>query len=85
MLAIALPSAFGTILGLVLVLAAMWRARWISWVPAVVMLAGWAIGFGAHTLIRSGTCAVLVAVALAIAGMRVLRMSDQEFATGQRA
>ena len=85
MLAIALPSAFGTIIGLVLVLAAMWRARWISWIPAVVMLAGWAIGFGAHTLIRAGACAVLVAVALTVAGIRVLRMSDEEFATGERA
>jgi hypothetical protein len=85
MLAIALPSAFGTIIGLVLVLAAMWRARWISWIPAVVMLAGWAVGFGAHTLIRAGACAVLVALALAVAGIRVLRMSDHEFATGERA
>ena len=51
----------------------------------VVTLAGWAIGFGAHTLVRAGACAVLVAVALTVAGIRVLRMSDQEFATGRKA
>ena len=85
MLAIALPSAFGTIIGLVLVLAAMWRARWISWIPAVVLLAGWAIGFGAHTLVRAGSGATLVTIALVTVGIRVLRMSDQEFATGERA
>ena len=85
MLAIALPSAFGTIIGLVLVLAAMWRARWLSWAPALLMLAGWAVGFGSHTLVRAGIGMLLVTVALTIAGIRVLRMSDREFATGERA
>ena len=85
MLAIALPSAFGTIFGLVLVMAAMWRARWTSWLPMVLMLAGWVIGYGAHTLVRAGSGATLVAIALVIVGVRVLRMSDQEFATGERA
>jgi hypothetical protein len=85
MLAIALPSAFGTILSLVLVLAAMWRARWISWIPMAVMLAGWVLGYGAHTLVRAGSGAALVAIALAMVGIRVLRMSDQEFATGEPA
>jgi hypothetical protein len=85
MLAIALPTAFGTIFGLVLVLAAMWRARWISWAPALLMLAGWVVGFGAHSLARAGSGMLLVTVALAIAGIRVLRMSDEEFATGERA
>ena len=85
MLAIALPSAFGTIFGLVLVLAAMWRSRWINVVPMVLMLAGWVLGFGAHTLVRAGSGATLVAIALVMVGIRVLRMSDQEFATGERA
>ena len=85
MLAIALPSAFGTILGLVLVLAAMWRARWVSWVPMILMLAGWAVGYGAHTLVRAGAGATLVAIALVIAGVRVLRMTDEEFETGDHA
>ena len=85
MLAIALPSAFGTIFGLVLVLAAMWRARWTSFVPMVLMLAGWVIGYGAHTLVRAGSGATLVAIALVLVGVRVLRMSDREFATGERA
>jgi hypothetical protein len=85
MLAIALPTAFGTIVGLVLVLAAMWRARWISWAPVLLMLAGWVVGFGAHTLARAGIGMLLVTVALTMAGIRVLRMSDEEFATGERA
>ncbi len=85
MLAIALPSAFGTIFGLVLVLAAMWRARWTSWLPMVLMLAGWVIGYGAHTLVRAGSGATLVAIALVTVGVRVLRMSDQEFASGEHA
>jgi hypothetical protein len=85
MLAIALPTAFGTIFGLVLLLVAMWRARWVSWVPALLMLAGWVAGYGAHTLVRAGTGMLLVTVALAITGIRVLRMSDREFATGEKA
>jgi hypothetical protein len=84
MLAIALPTGFGTMLGLILVMAAMWRARWISWAPAVLMLAGWVVGFGAHTLARAGTGMLLVTIALSIAGIRVLRMSDLEFASGER-
>jgi hypothetical protein len=85
MLAIALPTAFGTIFGLVLVLVAMWRARWMSWAPALIMLAGWVAGYGAHTLVRAGIGMLLVTVALTITGVRVLRMSDQEFATGDHA
>jgi hypothetical protein len=85
MLAIALPTAFGTIFGLVLVLVAMWRARWMSWAPALIMLAGWVAGYGAHTLVRAGIGMLLVTVALTITGVRVLRMSDEEFATGDHA
>ena len=85
MLAIALPTVFGMIVGLVVLLAAMWRARWISWAPALLMLVGWGVGFGSHTLLRAGTSAALVAIALVMVGVRVLRMSDQEFATGDHA
>jgi hypothetical protein len=39
-----LPTALGAILGLVVLTVAMSRARWVSVVPAVLMLAGWALG-----------------------------------------
>ena len=53
--------------------------------PMVLMLAGWVIGYGAHTLVRAGSGATLVAIALVTVGVRVLRMSDQEFASGEHA
>jgi hypothetical protein len=85
MLAIALPTVFGTILGLVILSAAMWRARWVSWLPFAAMLAGWVLSFGAHDLIRAGSGAALVAIALVVLGVRILRASDTEFAGGEAA
>jgi hypothetical protein len=85
MLAIALPSAFGTILGLVILSAAMWRARWVSWLPFAAMLVGWVVSFGAHDLVRAGSGAALVAIALVVLGVRILRASDAEFAAGEPA
>lgn len=77
-----LPSMFGAVIGLVVVLAAMWRARYVSWIPAVVMLAGWALSYGAHTLLQAGSGAALVAIALTWMGIRILRLSDEQFAVG---
>jgi hypothetical protein len=82
MLAVALPTIFGAMLGLVLLLVAMWRARWISVLPALLMVAGWAISFHAVGAIRACTGFALVAGALCWVGIRVLRMSDREFAAG---
>lgn len=82
MLAVAVPTIFGAMIGLVVLLVAMWRARWMSVVPAVAMLAGWAVSFGAHDLVRACTGFALVAIALVLTGTRVLRAGDSEFETG---
>jgi hypothetical protein len=82
MLAMSLPTVAGITLGLVLVFAAMWRARFVSWVPAVVVLAGWGVGYGAHTLVQAGIGMALVAAAFAWIGIRILRLSDAQFAAG---
>jgi hypothetical protein len=84
MFAIALPTVFGTVIGMSVLFAAMWRARWISWLPVITVVAGWVVGFGAHTLLRAGTGFALVCIALVAVGVRVLRMSDREFATGEQ-
>jgi hypothetical protein len=83
--AIAMPTVFGAILGLVVLLAAMWRSRWLTPLPALIMLAGWVISFGAHSLVRAGSGYALVAAALVAVGVRIWQMTDREFATGQRA
>ena len=80
--AIGLTSVAGTVLGSVLLMAAMWRARWTSWLPAVAMLAGWAVAWGAHDFVRACTGAALIAVSLVAVGVRVLRATDEQFATG---
>jgi hypothetical protein len=84
-LAIAIPSAFGTILGLVLLTVALWRARWTSWLPAVAMFAGWVVSYGAHDMVRACTGAALTTIAFVVIGVQVLRARDEEFATGIRA
>ena len=84
-LAMGLPTALGAITGLVVLMAAMWRARWISLAPAVLMLAGWGLSFGAHTLLRAGSGYALVALALVAVGVRIARMTDREFADGRRS
>lgn len=80
-----LPTVLGSIIGLVLLLLAMWRARWLSLVPAIVMLAGWVLSFGAHTLLRSGSGYALVALAFVAVGARILKMTDLEFATAEKS
>jgi hypothetical protein len=80
--AIGLTSSVGTVVGSVLLMAAMWRARWTSWLPAVAMLAGWAVAWGAHDFVRACSGAALITIALVAVGVRVLRSTDEQFATG---
>ena len=80
-----LPTVLGSIIGLVLLLVAMWRARWLSPVPAILMLAGWVLSFGAHTLLRSGSGYALVALAFVAVGARILKISDREFASAEKS
>lgn len=81
-LSVGLTSVVGTVLGSVLLMAALWRAKWTSWLPAVAMLAGWAVSYGATDMIRSCSGAALIAISLVAVGVRVLRSTDEQFATG---
>jgi hypothetical protein len=82
---VGLTSVIGTVFGSVLLLAALWRAKWTSWLPAVATLAGWAVAWGAHDMIRACTGAALIAIALVMVGVRVLRSRDEQFASGNPA
>jgi hypothetical protein len=74
-----LPTIVGMTLGLVLLLMAAWRARWISWRPAVLATAGWVIGFGPGSVVKTWSGFALIAIAIVIVGVRVLRMSDRQW------
>lgn len=80
--AIGLTSTVGTVVGSVLLMVAMRRARWTSWLPAVATLAGWVVAYGAHDFLRACTGAALITIGLVAVGVRVLRSSDEQFATG---
>jgi hypothetical protein len=82
MFGIALPTVFGSMLGLVMLLLAMWRAGWMPLAPALVMLLGWVVGFHAHDLVRASAAFGMVALAFVWTGVRILRGSDEEFQTG---
>ncbi len=82
---VGLTSSVGTVLGSVLLLAALWRAKWTSWLPGAAMLAGWAVAWGAHDMVRACSGAALMAIALVAVGVQVLRSRDEEFAGGIRA
>lgn len=84
-IAIGLTSTVGTIVGSVLLMVALWRAKWASWLPAVATLAGWAVAYGAHDFVRACTGAALITIGLVAVGVRVLRSSDEQFATGTPA
>jgi hypothetical protein len=83
---IGMTSNFGAMLGLVLLAAAAWRSRWVSWVPAVMILAGLVvILIMNHTPLMGGIGAGLVFVGLALLGARVLRACDAEWEDGRPA
>ena len=77
------PTALAAVLGLVLLAVAVWRAGWVSWWPAAVMLVGWVVAFSGSTLLRGGVGSGLVLVGLATLAARVLRASDGEWEDGQ--
>jgi hypothetical protein len=82
MIGVALPTVFGAMLGLVVLLLAMWRARHLSVLPALLLVAGWLASFHAHGALRACTGFALVALALGWVGFRVLRMTDEQYAAG---
>jgi hypothetical protein len=75
-------TSLGATLGLVLLAGAMRRARLAPLWPAIGILVGLGIGFGAHSLVRTATGFALMCVAIAYLGVKVLRMSDERFAFG---
>ena len=75
-------TSLGMIVGLVLLAGAMRRARLAPLWPAVAIFAGFAVGYGAHTLVRTAAGFGAICVALAFLGISVLRMSDERFAFG---
>lgn len=77
-----IPVLLGVI-GIVLLLVALWRARFAPlWVP-VVQLLGVAIGFfGPPTVVFFTTGWALSLAALGYVGLRILRMTDDEWECG---
>ena len=82
---IGMLTSFGMILGLVLLAIAMRRARLAPLWPAIAILAGFAVGFGAHGMLRATVAFGVLAVGIGVLGVRVLRMSDERFAYGSDA
>ena len=82
---IARTTTLGAVIGLVLLASAAWRAGWVSWWTAAVILAGWVVAFVSETLLLAGVGAGLVFVGMALLGMRVLRASDAEWEDGRPA
>lgn len=81
-LSMGLLTSMGLTLGLVLLAAAMRRARLAPMWPPFAIFAGIAIGFGAHTLLRTAIGFGAMCVAIAFLGITVLRMSDDRFEHG---
>ena len=77
-----LLTSLGMVVGLVLLAAAMRRARLAPLWPSIAIFAGFAVGFGAHTLLRTVAGFGAICVALAFLGIKVLRMTDERFAFG---
>jgi hypothetical protein len=82
---VAKTTTLGAVLGLVLLTVAAWRARWVSWWPAAIILAGFVVTIAGTTLLVGGAGAGLLFVGLALLGMRVIRASDTEWEHGRPA
>jgi hypothetical protein len=75
-------TSLGMIVGLVLLAFAMRRARLAPLWPGIAIFAGFAVGFGAHDLLRTAVSFGVLCVGIAFLGIKVLRMSNQRFAYG---
>jgi hypothetical protein len=82
---IALLSSLGMFISLVLLAFAMRRARLAPVWPAIAILVGFPVCFGAHDLLRNGIGFGAMCVAIAFLGITVLRMSNERFAAGSDA
>jgi hypothetical protein len=83
---IALPSVLGILVGCVLATLALRRSGFIGTPTVVVMAAGWAtFTAGANHWPIGATGTGLIAVGTVLVGRRILRATDDEWATGQPA
>ena len=81
-ISIGMLTSLGAILGLVLLAVAMFRARLAPLWPAIAIFAGFAVGFGAHGMLRATAAFAVLGVGIAFLGITVLRMSDERFEYG---
>jgi hypothetical protein len=77
-----LLTAIGATLGLVILGVAMFRARLAPLWPAIAILVGFAVGFGAHGMVRATASFASICVGMAFLGLTILRMSDERFEYG---
>ena len=75
-------TAVGATLGLVLLGIAMFRAQLAPLWPALAILIGFGVGFGAHGMVRATAAFASICVGIAFYGITVLRMSDDRFEYG---
>lgn len=83
-IAIGGPIVMGVFLGMLLLLVAAWRARFLGWWPPLLLVAGLVVTFTPKLLfavIGSGA----VAVVMLTVALRVWRTSDDEWATSAPA
>jgi hypothetical protein len=78
----AMTVSLGLIIGLVLLAAAMRRARLAPLWPTLAIFGGFAAAFGAHDMLRSCAGFGVVFLGVAYLGITVLRMSNERFAYG---
>ena len=76
------PAILGMFLGVILSLVAGWRAGFLHWSLAPLFFAGLAVTFIAPALVPALIGSGLVMVALVALGVRVWRLSDQEWESG---
>jgi hypothetical protein len=79
-LAIGGPIVLGVFVGMLLMLIAAWRARFIAWWPAVVLPVGLVVSF-TPKLIFAVIGSALIAAAMSAVAVRVWKTTDEEWAT----
>jgi hypothetical protein len=81
----AMLTALGMTAGLALLAGSMRRARLAPLWPAIAIFAGFAVSYGAHSLVRTAIGFGAMCVAIAFLGITVWRMSDERFSYGSDA
>jgi hypothetical protein len=80
---IQVPSVFGTLLGGVLLTVALARAGFVRWPVPVLLAAGWLVFFAtAQHFVGAAIGTGMLALAMAVIGVRVLYSSDAEWQSG---